>query len=416
MIKISVIIPVFNVDKYLRQCLDSVLMQTLKEIEIICIDDGSEDYSYDILLEYQEQFGNMTALRQSNQGAGPARNYGIDRATGKYLCFIDPDDYYAQENALEKLYLAAEENHAYICGGNMLLKSVYDDDQRRKPWFSASRFIEFKEFGYTGSFQRYIFLSELIKRNRIMFPPYRRFQDPPFLMNAMICAQRFYALNELIYIYRTAYKRVNYTLKKAVDLLRGIKDCYEIAREYNLIIVYRKSLDHVLVENLGAFYQYAVQDREEIWDLIGQICKIHYDWLGKTVRAFRNTQCMETYIAQQRKEREKMLFFCRTEPQTVIYGAGEVGRYFLRKFGNSCSGIIGFAVSDMKDNDEFIEGYAVRNINEYNRDTFIIVAVTEQYAEEVLHNLERLQFEKICYVEPAILPFLEEEQLICKGG
>ena len=89
MIKISVIIPVFNVDKYLKQCLDSVLTQTLKEIEVICVDDSSEDDSYDILLEYQKKYENIVVLQQRNQGAGPARNYGISKAVGKYLCFMD---------------------------------------------------------------------------------------------------------------------------------------------------------------------------------------------------------------------------------------------------------------------------------------------------------------------------------------
>lgn len=409
MIKISVIIPVFNVERYLKRCLDSVLMQTIKEIEVICIDDGSEDHSYDILLEYQKKHENMIILRQENQGAGIARNYGIRKAAGKYLCFMDSDDYYAQDNALERLYMAAEENHASICGGNMFLEPAHGRKQRQLPWFSANRFVDFKDFGHTGSFQRYIFLAKLIGKNHILFPPYRRYQDPPFLMRAMICAQRFYEINEVVYIYRTEHKKVNYTLKKAVDLLCGIRECYEIARKYNLIITYKKSLEHILVENLGAFYRYAMQNQKAIWDLIEQICKIQYDWLGKNEEAFRNPERLEEYIARQRAAREKMLAACDIVQQIVIYGAGEAGKHFLQNYGKRYSNIIGFAVSRKEGNEDFIEGYAVREITAYNRDTLIIVAVSEQYADEVLDNLKRLQFKNICYVEYAILPFLEEE-------
>lgn len=409
MIKISVIIPVFNVEAYLRQCLDSVLAQTLKEIEVICIDDGSEDHSYDILLEYQKKYENVIALRQRNQGAGPARNYGISKAAGKYLGFMDPDDYYAQECALEKLYLAAEENHMSICGGNMLLESVHGDRTRHDKWFYDNRLTEFKDFGFFYSFQRYIYSSELIRQNSIVFPPYRRFQDPPFLMKAMICAQRFYALRENIYIHRVDYKEVDHTLKVAVDILCGIRDVYEMAWKYDLRIIYESELKYALYARLKVFYQYAVQDRKEVWDLIGQIRAIQYNWMGEAAEEFKDIDHLKEYIAQQREAKDNMLSDCRNASQVVIYGAGRYGRYFLRNWGKKCRNIIGFAVDKKEDNEEFIEGYAVREITEYNKNTLIIVAVSKPNADGVLRNLSGLQFKKVYYIEYVALALLEEE-------
>jgi glycosyltransferase involved in cell wall biosynthesis len=91
--KVSVIIPVYNVEAYLRQCLDSVVNQTLKDIEMICVDDGSTDSSAEILKEYAKKDERIRVLTQSNSGAGAARNAGLVSAKGKWLYFLDGDDF-----------------------------------------------------------------------------------------------------------------------------------------------------------------------------------------------------------------------------------------------------------------------------------------------------------------------------------
>ena len=100
--KVSVIIPVYNVEKYLRECLDSVVNQTLREIEIICVDDGSTDSSLDILKEYASKDNRITVIAQQNLHAGVARNAGLAVARGEYLSFLDSDDFF-ELNMLEKL-------------------------------------------------------------------------------------------------------------------------------------------------------------------------------------------------------------------------------------------------------------------------------------------------------------------------
>ena len=90
--KISVIIPVYNVEKYIRECLDSVLEQSLKDIEIICVNDGSTDSSRNILLEYRKKDSRVIVLDKQNGGLSSARNSGIDIAQGKYVLFLDSDD------------------------------------------------------------------------------------------------------------------------------------------------------------------------------------------------------------------------------------------------------------------------------------------------------------------------------------
>ena len=110
---VSVIIPAWNASSYLRQCLDSVTSQTLTDIEIICVDDGSTDDTSDILCEYAEKDTRISVIRQENRGAGAARNNALKYAKGKYLSFLDADDFFEPE-MLEKSYAAAEKNQADI--------------------------------------------------------------------------------------------------------------------------------------------------------------------------------------------------------------------------------------------------------------------------------------------------------------
>ncbi len=106
---ISIIIPVYNVGKYLGKCLDSVINQTYHNIEIICVNDGSTDNSYDILLEYAKKDSRIKVINQKNAGVSAARNTGLDTAAGKYIMFIDSDDW-VDDNICEELYTALYKN------------------------------------------------------------------------------------------------------------------------------------------------------------------------------------------------------------------------------------------------------------------------------------------------------------------
>ena len=102
--KISVIVPVYNVENYLEKCLNSLVNQTLEEIEILVINDGSTDDSQKIIDEFQEKFSQkIKAFSKENGGLSDARNFGIDRATGNFLAFVDSDDYIS-ENMLQEMY------------------------------------------------------------------------------------------------------------------------------------------------------------------------------------------------------------------------------------------------------------------------------------------------------------------------
>ena len=125
--KISVIIAVYNVEKYLRQCLDSVVNQTLKDIEIICIDDGSTDNSPKILERYANKDDRIKIITQQNQGQSVARNKGIEVAKGKYISFQDSDDVWLPQKLEKQITKAIETNADVIIAvmsGNFMQRGV----------------------------------------------------------------------------------------------------------------------------------------------------------------------------------------------------------------------------------------------------------------------------------------------------
>lgn len=116
MIKVSIIVPIYNVEKYLKRCLDSLVNQTLNDIEIICINDGSTDGSLEILNEYGRRDDRIVIINQENSGLSATRNKGIDIAKGQFIGFVDSDDWVSKDY-FEKLYNSAIQNEAEIAVG-----------------------------------------------------------------------------------------------------------------------------------------------------------------------------------------------------------------------------------------------------------------------------------------------------------
>lgn len=113
--KVSVIVPVYNVEKYLNRCLNSLVKQTLKDIEIIVVNDGSPDNSSDIILKYVKKYKNVVYYNKENGGLSDARNFGIEHANGEYIAFVDSDDY-VDKDMLKKLYnKASSSNFDIVC-------------------------------------------------------------------------------------------------------------------------------------------------------------------------------------------------------------------------------------------------------------------------------------------------------------
>lgn len=246
-IRISIIIPVYNEEIVLKECLDRIREQSLREIEIICIDDGSTDRSLEILKEYQEMDSRFIVLEQENLGAGAARNYGLSVAKGEFVAFMDADDWYPSPSVLRNLYIAAKSNQCLICGGSF---SWYKDNQIISTYdgiyvdykFNSYEKIKFEDYQFDYGYQRFIYSRNLLIENNIKFPKYKRYQDPPFFVKAMVKAGEFYAIDQIVYRYRKQPQKITWTKEKVFDLLCGIED--------NIALASQKQLKKLLVNNV----------------------------------------------------------------------------------------------------------------------------------------------------------------------
>ena len=234
--KISVIIPVYNMQKYLKECLDSVISQSLKAIEIICINDGSIDNSLKILKEYEKKDKRIKIINQENKGVAIARNNAIDISKGEFIAFLDSDDKIINNNSLENLYYAAINNNVLISGGNS-----YSYNKRKKiklDHFQKDGFVNYSDFQKPYYFWKYIYNSKFIKQNKIYFPNYTCFEDPIFFVKAMNEAKIFYALAQEVHFYRPNNKINKMNKKKIIDTLKGMLDILKYSDKNNLNILY----------------------------------------------------------------------------------------------------------------------------------------------------------------------------------
>lgn len=244
MTKVSIVIPVYNAAEFIKECLDSATGQTLREIEIICVDDGSTDNSFEIIENYRKSDPRVVLLRQKNQGSGKARNIGIDRAKGEYLAFLDADDFYPDSDTIEYMYKKAIESQANICGGSLykLIDSFIIKDPNKiekKYTFAKDRIVYYRDYQYDYGYWRFIYKRDFLTRNNLYFPDYLRGQDPPFFVRAMILSQKFFALKRPTYVYRISHKKVSWTERKIEDIFRSYKDILSLCKENNLSDLYK---------------------------------------------------------------------------------------------------------------------------------------------------------------------------------
>lgn len=236
--KVSIIIPVYNAETYLRECLDSVINQTFKDIEIICIDDCSTDNSIDILKEYTEKDNRIKIhVQKENQGQGIARNIALEMATGNYIMFLDPDDW-LEITACEEAY-----NQIVKYDNDFVYFNLYFEknncsyvDQARLNKFQqdlGNTHIEFHKltypfFGYGESWYK-IYNRDFLIKNNIKFSQERMAEDLPFYAQVIVNAKDASILNKPLYHYRI--HQSNTILKpRHIALLSVQKQALDICR------------------------------------------------------------------------------------------------------------------------------------------------------------------------------------------
>lgn len=274
--KISIIIPVYNTEKFLRECILSVQRQTIQDFEILLINDGSTDNSKQVILELAKSDKRIHYFYQENSGAGIARNLGLEKAVGEYIAFLDSDDYYYEKMALEKMIHACEEHKMSICGSYRI--ENIDGKFKIPDFFNEvgeipinGKKVSFLEYQNDFFYQSYIYSGDLIRDNDLKFPPYRRYQDPPFLLRAMDIAKEFWVVPTILHCYRKGHQDRKKNQKYVGDTLKGIKDNLLISE-----VKYRKIFEKS-VWRVEVMYYQAILDNwtREVAEVLYEINEIY---------------------------------------------------------------------------------------------------------------------------------------------
>lgn len=238
--KISVILPVYNAEKYLKKCLDSIVNQSLKDIEIICVNDGSNDGSLEIMNEYAKKDDRIFLINQENEGPSVARNAALAVATGEFIGFVDADDW-IEPSMFETLYNKAREDNSEIVFCDY--KEIYNNESEKaekqiccnfpkKPfvWQDVRNYLLFE-----GSYiWHQIYKKELFED--ILFPKYLPLADNPVFLELMVKSKRCSYVEEYFYNYTVQIDSMCRGENKntvgiygIIDAVQAILDSYKLS-------------------------------------------------------------------------------------------------------------------------------------------------------------------------------------------
>lgn len=250
---VSVVVPVYNVEKYIKECLDSIVNQTYKNLQIILVDDGSTDSSGKICDEYAENDNRITVIHQKNAGAGAAKNTGLDYVKGEYLSLIDSDDF-IELNMYEKMlsYMLSKKVDVVQCSFNNYfingkIKRCLDNKR-----FNVYQFL--KEYPY--KWQYAIFWNKLFKFELLTdscFPVRRKIDDEFFTYKLIANAKSIYNTSEAFYNYRMRRSSVM-NENKQDRLISDRVDCF--TERYEFMKGYSKRLSKHYYEHLSDILLY----------------------------------------------------------------------------------------------------------------------------------------------------------------
>ncbi len=265
--------PFYNSDlKLLEFAVKSVLNQTIKNIELIIVNDGSNVKNFEQILAAAKTDKRIKIITQKHKGAGIARNLGIENASGDFIAFMDADDYYPDNEVLEHLYNTALNSNVLISGGKVLMDN---DGELSQPFWHfknienlyCNRTVDYKDFQICWGYWCYIYKKQLITDNNIYFPDYLRYQDPPWFIRMLNTAKTFYTTDKVSYIYRNSTEAKKWSNRQIKDYFKGIENVLLYSKQEGLnelhAFIYRKFLTYD-IKILNSFKMNLLLDKNRI--------------------------------------------------------------------------------------------------------------------------------------------------------
>ena len=404
-IKISVIMPVYNMEKYLRAAIESFLSQTLDSVELICVDDCSTDKSLEIISGYAETNNNIQVYSMPvNGGVGKARRKAMSLVNGEYIAFLDADDIYMGSDVLQILYDAAKEDDCDVCGGYVL--NFCDKEKHSYPRFREMFCIgtkgyvdiQYKDLQDDYFFQGFIYRKDFIEKNKIEFPEWRNYEDPVFLVKALYFADKIRAVDVEYYAHRYAHKELDYSKEEIGNILEGIKENLIFAEEHNLELLFERTFNRVnkdffkgIIRNLDK-HDSGIDNNLMFIKDIGKRHGFSIDIQDYLIFLGNRFDCIEEFKVYKKCRK---LINSKAE-EIIIYGAGNIGTKVKVELGISCDIEVVLWV-DANRAGEMIEGTTVQNpdaIKTCNAYDAVLIGIDNtEVSEKVSLFLEELGVE-----------------------
>lgn len=418
---VSVIMPIYNVEGYLEESLESVLNQTLRDIEIICVDDGSTDTSGEIIDRYAIRDDRIVVVHKPNAGYGHSMNVGMQYASGEYVAIVEPDDLIKKE-MLEDLYVLAKKqdvdfvksDYAELYGKKeayrilpMKLihdKSLYNTVLQKE---QIAQLYNGKIAHWTGLYKR-----NFLEENKILFheSPGAAFQDQGFWFQTLFYAKKIYLTGQYYYLYRQDNPNSSINSKQKV---------YCVPKEFDFIFDRLKEKTAFMSEYLSwfikrryaecryTFEKIAEEYREEFLSYMSEELRECQKKGLLDLQLFSETEKLQLFMIMQEpeqfyeawKNREKKLNSLCEECSTLyIYGAGYIAE---RTFGflteKNKKKLCGFIVTEKREQEQKLFGFPVYSYRELvsDEERGILIGVSDIYRQEIKNILEEAQEKKI---------------------
>lgn len=435
--KISIILPSLNVRKYIRQCLDSVINQTIDSYEIICVDAGSTDGTLEIIHDYAESHENIKVIISEKKSYGYQMNIGINEAVGDYIGIVETDDY-VPLNMYQELYTIAKKNHADIVKADFIRFTDQDGEIRENLTVlthdpemynhiidvsKTRKCFRLAMNTWSGIYRRQFLIDNNIRHNET---PGASFQDNGFWFQTFIYAKRAYFIDKPYYRNRrdnsqssvfdrkSAFKifeeyrfiwevltsnreiyekyKYEYTEKACLTYLDFLEKAQTDAK-YDFICEISKQLEFLIANNAFSLWLFSPKDRG-------------------TLLYIKNSP--EKYYNDVVASKEKLEIEARKYDTVIIYGAGMVGHRVLNHFRYRSNpiNVLCFAVSKkekaIRDIKDSVPIKDIHELLDYKENALIIVAVTNLFRDEMLKTATDLGFRNIICLPDEERNFFDE--------
>lgn len=422
---VSVVIPVYNTEKYLPECLDSVLSQGGVRIEVICVNDGSTDDSRKVLEEYKQKDKRISIIDQKNAGLACARNAGIDAAKGKYILFLDSDDMLREYTLLE-LWIQAEKNKTDIVYFDA--ECMYETEQLRANDNRDYYYQRKRSFGIrsgkdmladlleeTGDFcdsACLLFMNRAwMSKKKLSFIPGILYEDSPFAIHCMMSAEKVLHINERYYIYRIRDHSImtsQYSVKNlygrlmGYDYLKGLF-CNEpmTARQRRAFLIYMDQVHwsgNEIRKSLSPNEKNRIFDYNLTWQQVSELMDFGFE--KRDIDGYLN--------------RKNLSEIFENEKEIILYGAGLRTKRLLAYIHlySLKTGKISVVVSKRAGNPEQIENanvYALDEGYQMPGNVPIIVPLAGETGKKVYEQLKNEGYDKTIYLNDTINAYISEQ-------